>query len=247
MSVADGLSRLASGSRTESVLSEDDNGSTVSLSRTMSVSQADIVRGIQAAEALAADSNGFFRFGDFFCKGTQAFFSSKICVAFVNLRPIMPGHVLVCPARVVERFSDLTDEETFEVWRLARDIGAALQEKLGVSGMNFAIQDGKAAGQTVPHVHIHIIPRKSGDLARNDEVYEKLEEFDGSQARAGAASDAVLPGAVEKLKLHVPPDSERKDRSEEEMAAEAKEMRELLFQKWYVHPTSQAPSRLLSA
>ena len=44
------------------------------------------------------------------------------------------------------------------------------------TALNFGLQDGRDAGQSVPHVHLHILPRKKGDFERNDEIYEKLNE-----------------------------------------------------------------------
>ncbi|PKU70242.1 bifunctional bis(5'-adenosyl)-triphosphatase/adenylylsulfatase FHIT-like [Dendrobium catenatum] len=74
----------------------------------------------------------------------------------------------------------------------------------------FDFQDGPQAGQTVPHVHIHIIPRKSGDFEKNDEIYDAI--------------DVKEKQLKEKLDL----DIDRKDRTFEEMSREADEYR-LLF------------------
>lgn len=81
--------------------------------------------------------------------------------AFVNLRPLVPGHVLVSPRRVVPRTADLSPEERDDLWAsalatrrlvLGRRGGAATTCELGV-------QDGAEAGQSVPHVHVHVSPR----------------------------------------------------------------------------------------
>eukprot|EP00285_Hemiselmis_virescens_P001441 CAMPEP_0173411668 /NCGR_PEP_ID=MMETSP1356-20130122/77623_1 /TAXON_ID=77927 ORGANISM="Hemiselmis virescens, Strain PCC157" /NCGR_SAMPLE_ID=MMETSP1356 /ASSEMBLY_ACC=CAM_ASM_000847 /LENGTH=195 /DNA_ID=CAMNT_0014373457 /DNA_START=79 /DNA_END=663 /DNA_ORIENTATION=- len=183
-----------------------------------------------------ADSGSSFKFGRFSCKATQLFFSSPLCIGFVNLRPILPGHVLISPTRVVSRVADLTDEELCELWRAARHTAVAMERHLGAEGLNMAIQDGEAAGQSVPHVHVHLIPRKGGDLARNDEIYERMEDFDGrpreeasNKDTAGGGGEAPGGGSAKKMKLHVPPDSERVDRSEADMEREAGEMRDILL------------------
>lgn len=82
---------------------------------------------------------------------------SKLVIGFVNLRPIVPGHVLVSSRRVVERVRDLSDEEFGEMMKTARDVGDVLEEHHGASGFNLAIQDGKAAGQSVPHVSFRMM------------------------------------------------------------------------------------------
>lgn len=91
---------------------------------------------------------------------------------FVNLRPFLPYHLLVSPIRRVTRLKDLSPEESAGLFALLQDAMAAL-DSLGTA-WTVTLQDGKAAGQTVEHVHIHLIPRKDRDLARNNDIYEKI-------------------------------------------------------------------------
>ncbi|KAB1225644.1 Nitrilase and fragile histidine triad fusion protein NitFhit [Morella rubra] len=86
------------------------------------------------------------------------------------------------------------------------------ETKLGIGSnhMEAHRQDGPQAGQSVPHVHIHILPRKAGDFERNDDIYEAIDDKEKQ--------------LKEKLDL----DKERKDRSLEEMTQEADEYRKLL-------------------
>ncbi|KAJ1552536.1 hypothetical protein HK405_010968, partial [Cladochytrium tenue] len=79
---------------------------------------------------------------------------------------------------------------------------------------------GPDAGQTVPHVHIHIIPRRAGDFAVNDQVYEDLDRKEAELAKAMSAPPAIKAAV---------PDSEddRKPRTEVEMAEEAARLRRL--------------------
>lgn len=79
--------------------------------------------------------------------------------AAVNLKPVVPGHVLLSPKRVVARFAELSPEEVADLWTLAQRVGAAIEPHFGASSLTLAIQDGPQAGQTVPHVHVHILPR----------------------------------------------------------------------------------------
>ena len=127
----------------------------------------------------------------------------------VNLRPLLPGHVLVCPKREVKRFTDLSTDETSDLWVTAKEVGVRLEQYHKASSLTFAIQDGPQAGQTVPHVHIHVIPRKKGDFENNDEIYDAI--------------DVKEKELKEKLDLDV----ERKDRTMEEMSHEANEYRAL--------------------
>jgi diadenosine tetraphosphate (Ap4A) HIT family hydrolase len=79
--------------------------------------------------------------------------------------PVSPGHLLVIPRRHIPTWFDATAEEQVA---LLQGIEMARQEILRrhqPDGFNIGINDGPAAGQTVPHLHIHLIPRYQGDLA----------------------------------------------------------------------------------
>lgn len=105
---------------------------------------------------------------------------AALSMAFVNLKPLLPGHTLVTPTRPVHRVADLTPEELADMWTTAQRISRVLEAHHGATSFTMAIQDGKDAGQTVPHVHIHVVPRKEGDLARNDDVYGMIEQHEAA-------------------------------------------------------------------
>lgn len=88
---------------------------------------------------------------------TRSFFA-------VNDRyPVNAGHTLIIPFRHVSRLRDLTVEEFGEL----RDILETVQDELAVQnaeGFNIGVNEGEVAGQTVPHLHIHVIPRYRGDV-----------------------------------------------------------------------------------
>lgn len=152
-----------------------------------------------------------YKFGPWDIHASEVFVTSPLSFAFVNLKPVVPGHVLVSPKRVLPRFADLTPEEVADLWRLAQRVGSAIQPHFGAHALTLAIQDGPEAGQTVPHVHVHVLPRRPGDFQRNDEVYDAVD-----------AAAKHLPRG-EPLDL----DKERKVRTPEEMAAEAAQLRAL--------------------
>lgn len=77
--------------------------------------------------------------------------------------PISPGHTLIIPKRHVGSFFDVTDRERSELISLVAVARAALELEHKPAGYNIGINDGAAAGQTVPHLHIHLIPRYAGD------------------------------------------------------------------------------------
>ncbi|KAL7124639.1 hypothetical protein ABFS83_14G062100 [Erythranthe nasuta] len=146
-----------------------------------------------------------YAFGPYKINPSEVFYSTQLSYALVNLRPLLP--VSVCFS--LQRFIDLTPDETSDLWLTAQKIGRQLETYHKASSLTFAIQDGPQAGQTVPHVHIHILPRKGGDFEKNDEIYDAI--------------DVKEKELQQKLDL----DKERNDRSGEEMAEEANQYRKL--------------------
>ena len=81
-----------------------------------------------------------------------------------DTHPVSPGHVLVVPRRHVGSFFQSTATEREEMFRLADEAQRILAEKHAPDGFNLGINDGPAAGQSVPHLHLHMIPRYRGDV-----------------------------------------------------------------------------------
>jgi len=77
--------------------------------------------------------------------------------------PISPGHTLILPKRHVGSFFELTPEERADLLELLDAAKADLDREFSPHGYNIGINDGAAAGQTIGHVHIHLIPRFDGD------------------------------------------------------------------------------------
>ena len=78
--------------------------------------------------------------------------------------PVSPGHTLLIPKRHTGSFFDLSEQERNDLLTLLDRAKLALDEELHPQGYNIGINDGAAAGQTVPHLHVHLIPRFDGDL-----------------------------------------------------------------------------------
>jgi diadenosine tetraphosphate (Ap4A) HIT family hydrolase len=85
-------------------------------------------------------------------------------IAFLDVSPINPGHTLVVPRRHVSAFTELTAEEVCRLAVAAQRVATVLNERLnGCVGVTLSLADGEGAGQEVPHVHFHVIPRYASD------------------------------------------------------------------------------------
>lgn len=91
-------------------------------------------------------------------------YSDGSVIAFMDIAPIVAGHLLVVPRRHAELLGDLQAGEGSACWVVAETLARALRGAgLRVEGVNFFVADGEAAFQDVPHFHIHVIPRHAGD------------------------------------------------------------------------------------
>lgn len=77
--------------------------------------------------------------------------------------PVAPGHTLIIPKRHFADLFDASDVEAAEIWQAIRDAAAELTERHHPDGFNVGVNVGTAAGQTVMHLHLHLIPRYDGD------------------------------------------------------------------------------------
>ncbi len=91
----------------------------------------------------------------------------NLCIAFLDIYPIRPGHVLVVSKEHQQHLGDLADGAGEHLFTVGARIGAALREDaIGCDAVHFVLNDGRAANQTVPHVHLHVLPRRRGDFLR---------------------------------------------------------------------------------
>ena len=90
--------------------------------------------------------------------------SSPLSVAVFDGFPVSPGHALIIPKRHVSSFFDLSKEERQDLLNLADSVKRILEERYHPDGYNIGINVGEAAGQSIFHVHMHLIPRYQGDV-----------------------------------------------------------------------------------
>ena len=94
----------------------------------------------------------------------QVIISDLEALAVHDGYPVTEGHTLVVPRRHVTTLFELPPDEQANIWLFVSRVRDFLAAKLNVENFNVGVNDGKLAGQTVPHAHIHIIPRREGDV-----------------------------------------------------------------------------------
>jgi histidine triad (HIT) family protein len=91
-------------------------------------------------------------------------FQDERTITFLDHRPVTPGHMLVVPRRHAAFLADLDPEDGAQLFRVGLRGAAALRaSSLRCEGVNFHLADGEVAGQEVFHVHLHVLPRFTGD------------------------------------------------------------------------------------
>ena len=111
-------------------------------------------------------------FGQFTVPDDHVVLKTNLSYVFVNIRPFLPYHLLVSPIRKVPNLLDLNDEEYVDLFLTVKKVIRGL--KPFGEAFTVSVQDGKAAGQTVDHVHVHFLPRKMGDLENNNDIYREI-------------------------------------------------------------------------
>ena len=99
-----------------------------------------------------------------FCDAEGEVFGNELAYAKFDAFPVSPGHLLVIPRRHAETWFDLCAEEQAAVFSLISEAKQMLDVRFSPDGYNIGVNCGETAGQTIFHVHVHLIPRYAGDV-----------------------------------------------------------------------------------
>jgi len=86
-------------------------------------------------------------------------------LAFLDVTPLADGHVMVVPVAHVATIEELAPSDADALFRAVRDLAGPVRAAVGAAGTTIGVNNGAATGQTIPHVHVHIVPRREGDGA----------------------------------------------------------------------------------
>jgi histidine triad (HIT) family protein len=126
-------------------------------------------------------------------------YRDEVCAAFGSIEPVQPGHVLLVPRHHAVTLYDLPESAGARLLPIASRIARALRDALHADGMTLLQNSGKAAGQTVPHFHLHLVPRREGVevLRRVVETHKATQaELEGVLAPVRAALRGGAPGGT---------------------------------------------------
>ncbi len=131
----------------------------------------------------------------------RSVYDDGLVFAFPSVQPIVPGHLLIAPKRHAETFDELDLMELQSLISARARLMPALKTVVGAEGFHFAWNQGAVAGQTVPHFHLHLVPRKAGDAGITDYeprkfLYRPGPQPDSPQAELLAVSEAIRKAIV---------------------------------------------------
>ena len=99
-----------------------------------------------------------------FCSLSNFVTSTSVGLVVRDAFPLTEGHTLIVPRQHIASLFELTVDEQAELWQLVAQVRSSLVEQFHPDAFNIGINDGEAAGQTIPHAHIHVVPRYLGDV-----------------------------------------------------------------------------------
>jgi histidine triad (HIT) family protein len=114
-------------------------------------------------------------------------YEDELFIAFLDIRPVHKGHLLIVPKKHFVNVFDAPDAEAEAIYKVARELSKAVMEAAGCDGVNLVQNNNAAAGQEVFHAHLHVIPRYEGDGLRFASIHKEYDDFD----EMGAMADNV--------------------------------------------------------
>jgi diadenosine tetraphosphate (Ap4A) HIT family hydrolase len=130
----------------------------------------------------------------------RAVVREELAWAFPSNIPIVPGHILIAPIRHAAKWDDMTAAEQSAIFNLLKKLKDALAKEFQTDGFNIAWNEGEIAGQSVPHFHLHVVPRKSGDTGVTEYEPRKFLYRPGSRE---ASPQAELVAVAKRIQKHL--------------------------------------------
>lgn len=105
---------------------------------------------------------------------SRSVYEDETTIAFLDVNPLAPGHTLVVPKEHYETMSDLPVDVAGDLFETARRVTPAAQDAVGANAATVGVNNGEDAGQEIPHVHVHVVPRQPGSV--NPPIHALVED-----------------------------------------------------------------------
>lgn len=135
----------------------------------------------------------------------RTIFRNDLVWAFPTNIPITPGHILISPIRHVRTFEELTDGERDALFILAIKMKTALRSLFGAEGFHHVWNENEVGGQSVPHFHLHIVPRRNGDAGITEYEPRKFLYRPGSRESTPEEELRVVAEQIKEKYLELGP------------------------------------------
>ncbi|RLM91064.1 HIT family protein [Halobellus sp. Atlit-38R] len=90
-------------------------------------------------------------------------YETETVAAFLDANPLAPGHTLVVPKEPYERLDEIPGDVAADLWAAVQELTPRIEAAVDADATTVGVNNGEAAGQEVPHVHVHVVPRFEGD------------------------------------------------------------------------------------
>ncbi|TGC09208.1 HIT family protein [Methanolobus halotolerans] len=90
-------------------------------------------------------------------------YEDEFVYAFLDIYPCSEGHTIILPKEHIPRYTNMEETDSASLFKAVNKVAKVVERTLNVPGLNIGINNGEVAGQSVPHVHVHIIPRREND------------------------------------------------------------------------------------
>lgn len=121
-------------------------------------------------------------------------YEDATAIAFMDIQPVNPGHVLIVPREHYESLNDVPDGVAMHLFEVALRLGPVVRRLSRSSDLNIVVNSGEAAGQNVFHYHVHLIPRRA------DDGFEVPLPFGGSEMPDRTLLDAMAARIIAELR-----------------------------------------------
>ena len=153
---------------------------------------------------------------------------NNLCIAFLDINPSSKGHVVVIPRKHYPKLEDVPEEEAKEMFSFICKLAKTVPKMVGTTDCNIGVNNGKFAGQEVPHLHFHIIPRFEVD---NGIPFQGVVRIDVNREELPALAEKIITA------LQNP----TKQKNNKEKSAEEKKPEEA--KKETPQPSNEAPPK----